>query len=125
MLFIAQRVGVGLPVQDCEKREVHIVLAFTALVLYPTALGWGDWDAYRSGWGSAGFVIGLSLLALSCFWKGLRRLPLPIAAALMAWSLGALESDNLWDYLLDPWLACVSIGVALKQGLGFSRRPVS
>ena len=122
-LCIAQRMGV-LPVQDHEKRAVYTALTFAALVLYPTALGWGDWDAYRLGWGGAGLVIGLSLLTLLCFWMGLRLLPLLIAAALMAWSFGLLESGNLWDYLIDPWIACVSIGVALKVGLRVFRRPV-
>lgn len=124
VLYIVQRVGVAPSVQGHEKTVVYAALVFAALVLYPTALGWGDWDAYRLGWGAAGLLVGLSLLSLSCFWMGLRLLPLLIAAALMAWSLGMLESGNLWDYLIDPWIACVSIGVALKMGLGLFRRPV-
>lgn len=121
-LCIAQRMGV-LPVRDHERRAVHTALTLAALVLYPTALGWGYWDAYRLGWGGAGLVAGLSFLTLLCFWMGLRLLPLLVASALMAWSFGLLESGNLWDYLIDPWIACVSIGVALKTGLGLFRRP--
>lgn len=122
-LCIVQRMGFLL-VEDHEKKAVYTAVTFAALVLYPTALGWGDWDAYRLGWGGAGLVTGLSLLTLLCFGMGLRLLPLLIAAALMAWSFSLLESGNLWDYLLDPWIACVSIGVALKVGLRSFRRPV-
>lgn len=124
VLVIAQRMGVAVPIPRHEKRGVYAAVALAAVVLYPTALGWGDWDAYRLGWGSAGWVMGLSLLSLLCFFRGLRLLPLLISAALIAWSFGVLESGNLWDYMIDPWIACVSIGVVLKAGLRLFRPPV-
>ena len=124
VLWIGQRMDVMPALRQAEKQMAYAILALTAAVLYPTALGWGDWDAYRLGWGSPSLVMGLSLLALSCFWMGLRLLPLLIAAAVMTWSLGILESGNLWDYLIDPWIACVAIGVALRAGLSLFRRPV-
>lgn len=118
VLFIGQRSGFLNGPGDVEKRALFIALSFAALLLYPTALGWGDWDAYNLGWGSTAGVAVLSLLMLFCFWRRFRLLPLLMAAALLAWSIGLLESTNLWDYLIDPWIACVSIGVALKAGLG-------
>ena len=118
VLFIGQRSGFLNGPGDVEKRALFIALSFAALLLYPTALGWGDWDAYNLGWGSTAGVAVLSLLMLFCFWRRFRLLPLLMAAALLAWSIGLLESTNLWDYLIDPWIACVSIGVALKTGLG-------
>ena len=125
LLYLAQHLGFSLDHDyDHEKRVVHIALTCAALVLYPTALGWGDWDAYRLGWGGATLVMGLSLLTLFCFSAGLRLLPMLVAGALMAWSFGLLESGNLWDYLMDPWITCVSIGAVLKAGWGVFRRPV-
>ncbi|NQW93915.1 MAG: hypothetical protein HQ446_07745 [Polaromonas sp.] len=118
VLFIGQRSGFLNGPGDVEKRALFIALSFAALLLYPTALGWGDWDAYNLGWGSTAGVAVLSLLMLFCFWRRFRLLPLLMAAALLAWSIGLLESTNLWDYLIDPWIACVSIGVALKAGSG-------
>jgi hypothetical protein len=118
VLFIGQRSGFLNGPGDVEKRALFVALSFAALLLYPTALGWGDWDAYNLGWGSTAGVAVLSLLMLFCFWRRFRLLPLLMAAALLAWSIGLLESTNLWDYLIDPWIACVSIGVALKAGLG-------
>ena len=124
VFWMGQRMEVMPPFKQSEKQMFYAVLALAAAVLYPTALGWGDWDAYRLGWGAPSFVIGLLLMALACFWMGLRVLPLLIAAAVMAWSFGILESGNLWDYLIDPWIACAAIGAAIKVGLGLFRRPV-
>ena len=95
------------------KRDLLAVLgvvAATAVFLYPLALGWGDWDAYRLGWGSWGMLGVLLVLCAVCWAKGLRLLPALVAIALLAWSLGWMESGNLWDYLLDPWLSLYSLG---------------
>ena len=45
---------------------------------------------------------------------GLRLLPMLIAVAMLAWAAGLLESTNLWDYLIDPWLAVGAIFQCLK-----------
>ena len=37
-----------------------------------------------------------------------------IALAVAAWSAGWYESPNLWDYLLDPWLAIYAMVVQGK-----------
>ena len=95
------------------KRDLLAVLGATAVAamfLYPLALGWGDWDAYRPGWGSWGMLATLLVLCIVCWAKNLRVLPVFVALALLAWSLGWMESGNLWDYLLDPWLSLYSLG---------------
>ena len=117
-------VGVGLcrrllalsPVARREKLALYRVISLAALFLYPTALGWGDWDSYRSGWGSWGQGAALLFLSLLGWFQGLRLLPLLVGLALLAWSAGLMESGNLWDYLLDPWLAGVAIFQCLKSG---------
>lgn len=105
------------PARGRELAAVYVVLAATALFLYPLALGWGDWDAYRPGWGSPAMLGLLLLLSLACWWRGLRLLPLLVALALLAWSVGLLESTNLWDYLIDPWLAVAALFYCLKAGV--------
>ena len=97
-----------------EKISVLAAVLVAAAFLYPMALGLGNWDPYRLGWGQAGMWIGLLLLVLVCWLSGLRLLPTLIAMALLAWTAGLLESGNLWDYLLDPWLVLVSCMYALK-----------
>ena len=93
-----------------EDMAVMTAVAAAALFLYPLALGWGDWDVYRPGWGSWGMLLVLLLLSCLCWVKGLRVLPALVAMALLAWSFGLMESANLWDYLLDPWLSIHALG---------------
>lgn len=97
-----------------ERTVVNMVVAAAALFLYPLALGWGDWDAYRLGWGAPVLWAALLALSLVCWVKGLRLLPLLVALALLAWVAGVLESGNLWDYLIDPWLAVAALFHCIK-----------
>ncbi len=59
------------------------------------------------------------LLALSLvFWvKGLRLLPALVGLGLLAWVAGLMESTNLWDYLMDPWLAIAAMIQCMKAGV--------
>lgn len=114
-----QRLSGARLVDGRERSGVNLAFAAGAVFLYPLALGWGDWDAYRLGWGSAGLWAVLLLLSLACWAKGLRLLPVLLALALLAWVAGALESTNLWDYLIDPWLAVAAIFQCLRSGVGW------
>ena len=96
-----------------NKREFKALIATistAALILYPTALGLGNWDAYRLGWGSWWLLAALLALCGVSAWLGLRVLPALIALALLSWSFGLMASTNLWDYLLDPWLSAYALG---------------
>lgn len=105
----------GMPqISQREKRVVLALAAASALFLYPMALGLGDWDPYRLGWGSPGMLLALLLVAMAGWVAGLRLLPLLIALCLLAWTVGLLESTNLWDYLIDPWLVAVALAVGLR-----------
>jgi len=100
-----------------EKTALNAVVAVVALILYPLALGWSDWDAYRAGWGSFGMLGSLLALSLGFWTRGLRLLPVVIGLALLAWSAGLMESTNLWDYLVDPWLAMAALVQSVKAGV--------
>ena len=99
-----------------ECQTVFYAVAATALFLYPSALGWGDWDAYRPGWGSAEMWAGLLILCVVCWVAGLRLLALLIALAMVSWTAQLMESTNLWDYLFDPWLATAAIFKSVAAG---------
>ena len=99
-----------------ECQTVFYAVAATALFLYPLALGWGDWDAYRPGWGSAEMWAVLLLVCVACWVAGLRLLPLLTALAIASWTAQLMESTNLWDYLFDPWLAVAAIFKTLVTG---------
>jgi len=115
-LGLCQRL-LGMPaVARREQMALLGVVAVAAVFLYPLALGWGDWDAYRAGWGSFGMWGALLVLSLVCWIKGLRLLPLLLGLSLLAWSAGLMESNNLWDYLIDPWLAIAAFFQCIKAG---------
>ena len=116
-LSLGQRLFGWPAIARREGLALFRVLALAAAVLYSTALGWGDWDAYRLGWGSF-YMLG-TLLALSLvFWaKGLRLLPALVCLALLGWVAGWMESGNLWDYLMDPWLAILAMIQCVKAGV--------
>ena len=102
-LWVQLRGRPALPAR--ERSAVLYSVAVAAIFLYPLALGLGNWDAYRPGWGAPGMLLALLALVVASWARGLRLLPVLIALALLAWTAGLLESTNLWDYLMDPWLA--------------------
>ncbi len=114
----------GIPMAaQRERMSVNLAFAAGAVFLYPLALGWSDWDAYGLGWGTWTLWIALLALSLACWVEGFRLLPVLLALAMLAWVGGVLESTNLWDYLIDPWLAVAAIYQCIKSaiGSGFSR----
>lgn len=102
---------------DQDRLAMLTTILIAAVLFYPLALGLGMFDPYRLGYGNLWFLAALLGLAV---WAGLRYstlLALCIALAVAAWSAGWYESPNLWDYLLDPWLAIYALVVQLKTGL--------
>ena len=111
LLLYLLRPAVPLPaVSDRSRLALQALVAAGGLLLYPLALGFGPADPHRLGFGHAGFVVTLLLVALAC---ACARLHLPaccLAIGVAAWAIGALESRNLWDYLLDPLVATWALG---------------
>lgn len=103
------------PWNGCEASDPRhrfallLLVAWAALALYPMALGVGAFDPYRLGYGNLWFVTALMLVALAAWhWKYYQG-TLCIALATLAWSIGWYESDNLWDYLLDPFVSIYAL----------------
>lgn len=109
------RFGYAKPIHPREFAALMWTVAAGALLLYPTALGWGDWDAYRLGWSSWVLWAGLLLLCAASMLTGLVVLPSFVALAMLAWSFGLMESGNLWDYLMDAWLSVFALGYVVSQ----------
>jgi hypothetical protein len=104
-------------VESSRRIALLVLIAFFALVLYPMALGVGAYDPYRLGYGSPFFVALLLLLALVAWLRKYSLIALCIASATLAWAIGWYESDNLWDYLLDPFLAVYAMAAAISCGM--------
>jgi hypothetical protein len=101
-------------VEDANRQLTLRAIAIAAVVFYPFALGFSSFDPYRLGYGNLWFMV---LLLGGAIWSSLRYstlLALCIALAVAAWSAGWYESPNLWDYLLDPWLAVYALVVEGK-----------
>jgi hypothetical protein len=96
-------------VETKHRFALLILIALAALVLYPMAMGVGAYDPYRLGYGNPQFITTLLLLALAAwFWKS-TLIALCVAFAILAWAVSWYESDNLWDYLLDPFVAIYAL----------------
>lgn len=80
-------------------------LALIAIIFYPLALGFGMMDPYAWGYGSIAFFIAVLFFALVCGLANWSKGVWIIAIAILAWAAQWHESANLWDYLLDPFLA--------------------
>jgi len=129
LLLLAQREWLNSALGRSRAREQDSLLqhlgfiqtllfvVIAAVVLYPFALGLGMYDPYRWGFGNIGFIAGLLLVALLAWVKQYTLLALSISLAVLAWSVGWYESNNLWNYLLDPWLAIYAVGGLLKRAV--------
>jgi hypothetical protein len=96
------------------------------LFLYPAALGLTHFDPYALGFGSPYLVMTLAALTLLAWYLRLYWLAAGLLAAVSAKLASALESQNLWDYLLDPLLALYAafwLSSAMLRRARGSRRP--
>ncbi|HEY5994486.1 MAG TPA: hypothetical protein VIU46_07800 [Gallionellaceae bacterium] len=103
------------------RDKLLLLVMVAAAGFYPLALGWGEYDPYRLGYGSywlLAYLLGLALLAA---WKGMPAITFTLAAAVLAWSVGWSESTNLWDYLLDPLVSIYAAFAAAAQGMRYLR----
>jgi len=116
----------GLASVDAKQRDALLtVVALIAVALYPLSLGVGMFDPYRYGFACVAFIIALFIIALTAWIRRSDLIALCIALAAFAWSIGWYESSNLWDYLVDPFLAIYAVWViafSMKKH-GFKRQP--
>ena len=108
-----------------HRLELLAVIALAAFVLYPMALGVGAYDTYRLGYSDPLFVAALLVISLVAWFRGSALLASSIALAALAWASGWYESDNLWDYLLDPFVsiyALATIMICAARSVGKSRQ---
>jgi hypothetical protein len=106
------------PTPQLTRSHQHLLLliAACAIIFYPMTLGMSMFDPYRLGYGSVA-LLGSVLLVASLAWLEKSYLiSLCLSLAVLAWSMGWYESNNLWDYLLDPLLAAYAIGTLAGIG---------
>jgi hypothetical protein len=113
-LALARSFAGRVLVEEHNRIAMLQAVLIAAVLFYPFALGLSMFDPYRLGYGNLWFMVALLGLAA---WSSLRYstlFALCIALSVAAWSAGWYESPNLWDYLLDPWLAVYAFAVQMK-----------
>jgi len=96
-------------------------IALIAIAFYPLALGFGMLDPYAWGYGSISFLIAVILFAVLCGLAGWTKGVFILSFAIIAWAAHWHESANLWDYLLDPFLAIWAL-FAIPSAIYLKRR---
>ena len=96
-------------------------IALIAIVFYPLALGLGMLDPYAWGYGSIGLLICAVVFAILCGLAGWTKGVWILPVAIIAWAAHWHESANLWDYVLDPFLAIWAL-LAIPSAIYLKRR---
>jgi hypothetical protein len=85
------------------------------------ALGLGMLDPYTWGYGSISLLIATIFFAIVCGLAGWTKGVWILSFAIIAWVVHWHESANLWDYLLDPFLAIWTL-LAIPNAIYQKRR---
>lgn len=104
-----------LPVR--EVRAVCLLLVGLALWFYPMSLGSSYADPYALGFGDTAFSTVLLLLGAFAWLNRAYASCVVLVVAQFAFAANVLHSDNLWDYLVDPWLVFWAIGWLVRDRL--------
>ena len=113
--------GSILPTAKKTPLGFKVPLAVIAIAFYPLALGFGMVDPYAWGYGSIALLIAVILFAIGCGLAGWMKGVWIISFAIVAWAAHWHESTNLWDYLLDPFLA-IWVLLAILNAIYLKRR---
>ena len=130
IMVVLLLVGIVSRAGDCgffragDWKAAWIFGAVASLLLYPSALGLGpqNFDSYALGWPwlfrgqSLVLFGGAGLTAALLIWCG-NRFGYVLLLALLAYATGFQESENLWDYILDPVYGAVSLLVVLWSAI--------
>jgi hypothetical protein len=108
------RGGSNLP----SRHQLQLTLCFALmfLFLYPATMGTVQFDPYRLGFSPAPLLIAMWCLCVLLWWlRNYLALGL-VAVATAAYVFDLKDSDNYWDYLIDPLLGIYSLAYLVKYG---------
>lgn len=106
-----------------DRAYIFRAVAAAGLVLYPSAIGLLPCDLYRMGYQPLYPLLVLLAVAVASWRRAGYGAAACVIILVAAYDLRLLESDNLWDYLLDPFLAIYAWGwVTLTMARSLRRR---
>ena len=100
-----------------QLRGACMMLVLMALWFYPMSMGSSYTDPYALGFGNFQFSTALLLLGLMAWVLRAYATCLILVSAQLAFGADLLVSDNLWDYLIDPWLVLWAAGWLIRDRL--------
>jgi len=92
----------------------YFTVFVTGTIFYTTSLGYGQFDPYGLAYGSLILPSGLLIFSALLIWKKQYGLVMLLVIPVIAYEIGILESNNIWDYLLDPFLWLYATGRTIK-----------
>src|ERR1051326_8561835 len=105
-----------------DRKTAWYFGALLGTVLYPMALGLGNFDPYSLGWSFSSLFLLAALGTLWLIWKD-NRFGLLLLLSIVAYDARCLESINFWDYLLDPVYWVLSLGVLGRMAVKRIHQP--
>jgi len=100
--------------KPADWRATWVFGAVAGSVLYLHPMVFGAVDLYYWGWERESATWTLAALAVVVLACG-NRLGVLLLAALLAHAVNALESQNCWDYVMDPIYWLIGLGVMAKR----------
>lgn len=113
---LAWRLGGVTLIAEAQMRGLCVVVALVAVWFYPMSLGASPLDPYALGYGDFRFSSALLMLGLLAWLLRAWAACVILALGQLAYAAGLMPSDNLWDYLVDPWLALFAFGWLIRDG---------
>jgi hypothetical protein len=119
--YIIQSRGKTVLYQPVEQKQLTLLVVLGGLLLYPLALGLGQLDPYRLGYQPQIMLSILFFVGLYFWYKKSYFIVFVLTSVVLCFNLRLLESNNLWDYLLDPLLLVVFLAIGLTSGLNLEK----
>lgn len=82
-------------------------------------------DAYALGWRPWPIIATVAVLAVLAWRRRADGWVAVVGVALLCWGAGLVESDNLWDALVDPWIVGGCAVVGTGDAIAARRRAVT
>ncbi|MFM8697319.1 MAG: hypothetical protein ACKOF7_01420 [Phycisphaerales bacterium] len=126
LLALAAFAPKRLPARPRPATLVGFAGVVTLLLWTPVFLGTFPFgfDARATGWRPWPILAAVAILAIAAWRRRADGWVAVVGIALLCWGAGLVESDNLWDALVDPWIVGGCAVVGTGDAIAARRRAV-